>query len=234
MTRLAKSLLDISTTRPTLEWEAGGFAGPPERPMHETKPEDALPAVSLDEILALLGRSVDEAYIGEPVSQLAHALMAADLAARAHASPALVAAALLHDVGHLCDRTAPRMASLGTLHHEKIGADFVRRAGFGEDVARPIEDHVRAKRYLVLRRPAYGAKLSEASTGTLAFQGGPMSEAEATAFEAEPGFKDALRLRGWDEQAKDAHWSGPSLDSYRPLLEGLLRSRQRDHDVGRI
>jgi predicted HD phosphohydrolase len=50
-----------------------------------------------------------------------------------------------------------------------------------------------------------------------------MSEPEALAFEATPGFRDALRLRGWDEQAKVAGWTGPDLDSYVPLLRRLLR-----------
>jgi gamma-butyrobetaine dioxygenase len=40
-------------------------------------------------------------YPGEPVTQAAHMLQAAALAERSGAPSALVAAALLHDVGHL-------------------------------------------------------------------------------------------------------------------------------------
>ena len=39
-------------------------------------------------------------YLGEAVTQAAHMLQAAALAEQAGATPALVAAALLHDVGH--------------------------------------------------------------------------------------------------------------------------------------
>ncbi len=178
---------------------------------------------TLDALLTLLGRSSDEAYIGEPVSQLEHGLQAAELAARAGASDGMVAAALLHDVGHLCaSADAPRMAGLGILDHERLGAEWLEAIGFPSGVTRPISDHVRAKRWLVARRPAYAAQLSEASTGTLAYQGGPMSEEEATSFEREATFKDALRLRAWDEQAKAQGWKGPGLDAYRSLLVRLL------------
>ena len=39
-------------------------------------------------------------YLGEPVTQAAHMLQAAMLAERDRAEGALIAAALLHDVGH--------------------------------------------------------------------------------------------------------------------------------------
>ncbi len=181
--------------------------------------------MTVDDLLALLARSKDEPYIGEAVSQLEHALQTADLAARAGAGEALVAAALLHDVGHLgAPPEAPRMSGLGVADHERIGAEILRAAGFEEDVCALVSAHVLAKRWLVLRRPAYRAKLSEASIGTLAHQGGPLSEEEAAAFERMPFFEVALRLRAWDEQAKVVAWSGPDLASYRPLLRHLLRA----------
>jgi phosphonate degradation associated HDIG domain protein len=177
----------------------------------------------IDELLALLERSSSEPYIGENVSQLEHALQCAALARRANAPDALVAAALLHDIGHLgAPPGARRMASLGVVNHERIGADRLRAAGFSEDVCAPVRDHVRAKRWLVLRRPEYRARLSAASTGTLAHQGGPLSEEEAVAFENEPHFKDALRLRAWDEEAKIEGWTGPSVADYRAMLEKLI------------
>jgi phosphonate degradation associated HDIG domain protein len=177
---------------------------------------------TLDDLLALLERAADEPYIGEPVSQLEHGLQAAELAASAGAPEAMVAAALLHDVGHLCDPSAKKMASLGVLDHEAIGAAFLRSVGFREAVTRPVRDHVRAKRYLVARHADYRARLSAASTGTLAYQGGAMSESEASAFEREPGARDALRLRAWDEVAKATDWRGPGLEAYVALLTRLL------------
>ena len=167
--------------------------------------------------LLLAGRG--SAYIGEPVSQLDHALQCAALAASAGAPDAVVAAALLHDVGHLCAPSdAPRMDALGVVGHEQVGAAWLRAAGVRDDVCRLVAAHVSAKRWLVLRRPAYRATLSAASEGTLRFQGGPMTEAEARVFEADPLHADALRLRAWDEQAKVPDADVPPLEAYRVVL----------------
>ena len=52
-------------------------------------------------IVRLFQERGDAAYVGEPVSQTEHALQTAWAAERAAASKALIAAALLHDIGHL-------------------------------------------------------------------------------------------------------------------------------------
>ena len=70
-------------------------------------------------------------------------------------------------------------------------------------MARLVEYHVEAKRYLTLRKPGYYARLSEASRRTLEYQGGVMTEAQADAFEGDPLFSVSLRMREWDEQAKE-------------------------------
>src|SRR5205814_3836144 len=133
-------------------------------------------------IVDLLRRSAADPYIGEPISQLEHALQTAALASRASADDVTIAAALLHDIGHLCaTEDAPRMPGLGVSDHEHVGALFLRDAGFAEDVAALVDGHVAAKRYLVATRPEYAAKLSDASRATLALQGGPMSAAEVAA-----------------------------------------------------
>lgn len=180
------------------------------------------PDSPIDDLFSLLDRSSSLPYIGEAVSQLEHALQAAELAARAGSSDAIIAAALLHDIGHICQRDAEPMAGLGAKHHERIGAEHLASLGFGPGVTALVASHVSAKRWLVARRPEYAATLSDASRQTLVYQGGPMTEDEATRFETEPTFRDALRLRAWDEQAKVVGWSGPSLESYRALLGRLL------------
>jgi gamma-butyrobetaine dioxygenase len=81
---------------------------------------------------------------------------------------------------------------------------------------------VDAKRYLTATNSAYLKRLSPASTETLALQGGPMSDSEAAAFAALPDHQDLLRLRTWDDMAKDPHWSGPDLESYREMLSRYL------------
>lgn len=162
-------------------------------------------------------------YIGENVSQLEHALQCAALATEANAEPYVVAAALLHDVGHLCAPSdARQMDGFGVVDHERIGADYVRRLGFPERVVSLIAAHVEAKRYLVATNPAYAARLSAASQTTLKHQGGPMSAAEIAAFTADGSYKDKLRLRAWDEEAKRVGWIVPPFAAYQPLLEGLL------------
>ena len=106
--------------------------------------------------------------------------------------------------------------------HSDTGADWLAQ-WFGPEVTEPVRLHVAAKRYLCAVEPGYFALLSEASVFTLRVQGGPMTGPEAEAFAALPHSVDAVRLRRWDEAAKDPDAAPPSLEHYRPLLIGLLR-----------
>jgi len=142
-------------------------------------------------------------YIGEPVSQLEHMSQAAELAMAEGCDDEVVLAAFFHDIGHLCAEGAQNMGGYGVVSHERLGADYLREAGFSERLARMVEYHVQAKRYLTLREPGYNARLSEASRRTLEYQGGVMSAAEADAFEADPLCALSLRMRRWDELAKE-------------------------------
>ncbi|WP_460122129.1 phosphonate degradation HD-domain oxygenase [Pseudomonas sp. H3_G09] len=142
-------------------------------------------------------------YIGEPVSQLEHMSQAAALAMAEGCDDEVVLAAFFHDIGHLCAEGAENMGGYGVVSHERLGADYLREAGFSERLARLVEYHVQAKRYLTLREPGYYARLSEASRRTLEYQGGVMSAAEADAFEADPLCALSLRMRRWDELAKE-------------------------------
>ena len=171
-----------------------------------------------DALLAPLAQAKDRGYIGEPVSQLEHALQCAAAAERARAPEEAVLAALFHDLGHLVGGDAPSMDGLGVLDHEEIGARFLRDRGCAPAVANLVASHVAAKRYLCFRDPAYHAKLSDASRGTLAFQGGPMSADEAAVFAAQPELSWILALRSWDERAKDPSARPPGLDHYRDRL----------------
>jgi len=165
-------------------------------------------------------------YIGEPVSQLEHMWQAAALAEAAGADDEVVLAAFFHDLGHLCavDADLPSMDGFGAVNHEKLGADYLRARGFSARVARLVESHVQAKRYLTYKYPSYRQQLSEASQATLVFQGGVMSAAEAAAFEQDPDMDEILQLRQWDEQAKAANQPVGSLDHLLALaLRHLLR-----------
>lgn len=177
----------------------------------------------VNEVLGLLENSAGAAYYGEPVTQLEHALQCAQLARDANASEEMVIAALLHDIGHMLEgEGAQRHAEIGVINHDETGAEYLIARGFPRRIAELVRGHVDAKRYLTSANPAYAAKLSEASTATLALQGGPMTKEEADAFQGDPLFTEKLRLRSWDEQAKVKGWQVAPLESYRDSLIHLL------------
>ncbi|EJL38037.1 putative HD phosphohydrolase [Caulobacter sp. AP07] len=159
---------------------------------------------------------------GEGVSQLEHALQTAHHAKVDGAPPALVAAALLHDVGHMMQKAGENAADRGIdTRHEHISAGYLARA-FGPEVTEPIRLHVAAKRYRVAVDPAYLACLSKASLQSLALQGGPMSEEEIEAFLADPAAQAALRLRGYDEAGKAPDAKVAGFETYHDLLRDQI------------
>ena len=171
---------------------------------------------TVDHLLELLESAHGE-YFGEPVTQLEHALQCAQLARAAGADDEFVAAALLHDIGHLIADGD----EIGAPHHDEIGADFLRELGCGERIADLVAGHVPAKRYLTAVKPEYYSQLSEVSKQTLTRQGGPMSPKEVSEFAKDPRHMDKLRLRAWDECAKEPAAQVPELDTYRELLGRL-------------
>nr|BFD45058.1 HD domain-containing protein [Pseudomonas sp. FFPRI_1] len=161
------------------------------------------PQQVIAEVFGLYERFGDSDYIGEPVSQIEHMSQAAQLAMAEGYDDEVVLAAFFHDIGHICVQDAENMGGYGVVSHERLGADYLRRAGFSERLARLVEYHVQAKRYLTFKDPGYYQRLSEASRRTLEYQGGVMSAAEAAAFELDPLWAVSLRMRHWDEQAKE-------------------------------
>lgn len=182
----------------------------------------------VDAILALYADKGRAAYFGEAVTQTEHALQCAHLAAASGADDARIAAALLHDVGHLLHGLPEDVAVRGVDgRHEDTGAAWLRRH-FGPAVAEPVRLHVAAKRYLCAVEPAYLAGLSAASRLSLRLQGGAMSADEARNFQAEPWFNSAVAVRRWDDAAKTPGLDVPGLGHYRNHLEAtLVRTTQR-------
>lgn len=159
---------------------------------------------------------------GERVNQIQHALQCGQLAERAGASAALITAALLHDIGHMLHRDpAGALATDTDDHHERLGAKYLGR-WFVAEVAAPVALHVEAKRYLCARVPGYLESLSPVSLKTLGLQGGPMTAQEADAFEALPGFADAVALRRWDEAGKHPCLDTPDLDHFLEIAGRCL------------
>jgi len=181
-------------------------------------------------VFALLGDAGARRYGDEPVSQLEHALQCAAHAQRSGADASLVAAALLHDIGHLV-AGPDELSGCRDLRHEELGA--VALSGlFGPEVTEPIRLHVAAKRYLCAVEPAYVRRLSAASQASLALQGGQFDRDEAVAFAVRPYAQESIRLRKWDDAAKIAHHPVPDLDSFRGLVMSLALSPHRP-DGGR-
>jgi gamma-butyrobetaine dioxygenase len=171
----------------------------------------------IDSLLDLLEVQGVAAYLGEPVSQKEHALQTAALASREGADPALVAAALLHDVGHLLLRSESTEGS-EDLFHEEIAAEWLARY-FGPEVTEPIRLHVTAKRYLRTTEPEYRQRLSQSSIESLELQGGSLSLTEIREFEESRYYKNAAQLRRWDEAAKIPGLAVPGLGAYRETLQ---------------
>ncbi|MEE1785236.1 TauD/TfdA family dioxygenase [Streptomyces sp. SP17BM10] len=178
---------------------------------------------ALDAIAELFaGRGAGE-YLGEAVTTAEHMLQAAAAAEAAQAPEHLVAAALLHDIGHFHGALHGRDLMRGQDNrHSDSGADWLAQ-WFGPEVTEPVRLHVAAKRYLCAVEPDYRERLSEASEYTLEVQGGPMGDAEAAAFAALPGAVDAVAVRRWDDEAKTAGATTPDFEHYRPLLASLMK-----------
>ncbi|CAK9018463.1 unnamed protein product [Durusdinium trenchii] len=182
-------------------------------------------SASVDRIFQLFQKHGCGDYIGEEISQLEHALQAADLAQRSGLGQEATIAALLHDVGHLLgmdDPSSARMEDCGVVDHEKLGGQWLQSLGFSQKVCDLVARHVDGKRYLCAVRKDYHKTLSEASKTTLRHQGGPMTAEEANAFEKEELHKIIVAMRHWDEAAKVKGKEVPSLETYRELIEKNL------------
>ena len=157
------------------------------------------------------------------INQRAHALQAALLAEQAGCDPALVTAALLHDIGHMVHDLGDDPAGAGIDdQHEAIGHDFLIRF-FGPDVTEPVRLHVAAKRYLCAVEPGYFDQLSPDSVLSLELQGGRMTTEEVEAFRALPQAEAAVRLRRFDEAAKVKDLPTPDVGHFLPAIRASLR-----------
>lgn len=181
---------------------------------------NADPVLAIARLFATVGTSD---YLGEPISQAAHMLQAAALAEAAGAPSPLVAAALLHDVGHFTGTVTGRDLMQGTDNkHGDQGAAWLGQ-WFGPEVTEPVRLHVAAKRYLCATEPGYFERLSPASVYTLGVQGGPMQGAELAEFEAYPYAAAAIRVRRWDDAAKDPEAKPPPFSHFAGRLRALAR-----------
>jgi predicted HD phosphohydrolase len=171
---------------------------------------------SIQEIIELLNSSAGMSYLGEAVTQREHALQAAHLAEMDGADDALIAAALLHDIGY--------WIGCGDTTHEEAGGDWLSQR-FVAEVAEPVRLHVTAKRYLCTVDPAYADRLSRASVLSLEIQGGLMRKDEVRGFESNRFHQHAVKLRFWDDLAKVAGAAVKDPQEYVPILRRVATFR---------
>ena len=175
----------------------------------------------IDPIYAAFARRGHASY-GEGVSLADHAIQCAAFAQRDGAQPELIAAALLHDIGHMLHDLPEDVADSGIdTQHESLGSVWLSQY-FGPAVTEPVRLHVAAKRYLAATEAGYFDRLSDASKLSLRLQGGPMPDAQARAFEAQAFFADAVRLRRWDEEGKIVGYEGVDIRSFDAVLLSCL------------
>lgn len=135
----------------------------------------------------------------ESVDELDHALQCAARAMEDGADDELVLAAALHDIAH-----SPLLPAGPA--HDAVARDWLTPR-FGARVGWLAGAHVAAKRYLAATEPGY--QLSETSALSLQHQGGAAVD---PAFTDHPWWPDALRLRRYDDAAKDPGAVGAGVD----------------------
>lgn len=194
----------------------------------ESSSPGVVPLHDVDELVAVLaaGEGAFDTPADDPhreqVDLLQHALQCADeLARRRPNDVELQVAGLLHDIGH-------HVAPGDEAGHGRRGAEMVRPL-LGERVARLVEQHVPAKRYLVTVDPQYHAVLSGVSIRSLNEQGGAMTPDELSAHERLPDWHDAVELRRADDAAKARGRTAPGLEQWIPVLRRLAAAHTNAH-----
>ena len=178
----------------------------------------------LERIADLLTLKANEQYGLTDITQRQHALQAAWLAEKTGCPDSLVVASLLHDIGHLVHDLGDNPAETGVDDQHEDRGYQVLSAWFGPEITEPVRLHVAAKRYLCATEADYFAKLSKDSVLSLSLQGGPMSLAEVTAFDALPQSAAAIQLRRFDEQAKVKNLETPPVQHFLSYVERCLSS----------
>ena len=160
-------------------------------------------------------------YIGEKVTIAEHMIQSAMIAEKTKSKDTLICSCLLHDYGHfILDDPDELVREKKDGKHEDVGYEYLKKY-FKEEIVEPIKNHVLAKRYLA-RDQKYFNLLSPASITSLKLQGGLMSDDEAQTFEKNKYFKDSIKLRRFDEAAKNEGVKIKDIIEYKSLLQDSL------------
>ena len=160
-------------------------------------------------------------YIGEKVTIAEHMIQSAMMAEKTKSKDTLICSCLLHDYGHfILEDPDELVREKKDGKHEDVGYEYLKKY-FKEEIVEPIKNHVLAKRYLA-RDQKYFNLLSPASITSLKLQGGLMSDDEAQTFEKNKYFKDSIKLRRFDEAAKNEGVKIKDIIEYKSLLQASL------------
>jgi predicted HD phosphohydrolase len=192
----------------------------------------------------IFSRNGEKDYIGEPVTQIQHMGQAALLAENDGHSPDIIIGAFLHDIGHLIDVKVledvkisldqigiekieymiSNNINFGVSEHEKVGAKLCQFIGLPARTCHLIANHAKTKRYLITTDPVYRSKVSPASMETLKYQGGLMTEQEAEHYAKKTDIDIHIKMRKWDEAAKDPKIiiNTDQMDRYFKMIDELI------------
>jgi predicted HD phosphohydrolase len=194
------------------------------------KPRNQATEKFMEFLFGIFERGMSVAYGKSEISMCSHMLQTANFAEKDGAPPELIAASLLHDIGHFGtdfslefndNRHKAMLSVTRDRFHEHVGGDLLEEF-LGSDVAEPVRLHVSAKRYLCAVDPKYFENLAETTRHTLNLQGGIMTFEEVQLFESNPHYHAAAKLRRWDDLATHQERKIPSFENYQKLLESLL------------
>lgn len=188
------------------------------------------PETIVDFIGDIFRRRGADSYLGEQVTMSQHMLQGAFMAERAGAKDELIAAALLHDIGHYTSEFPEDALEKGVNNYHDSAGAAVLEPFFPKVVTDCVRHHVGAKRYLCATDPSYFDRLSAASVHSLNLQGGPMSDQEVSDFKKNPNLQDILQVRFWDEDGKDPDLETPPFEHYAPVLQRVVDRFAADKD----
>ena len=160
-------------------------------------------------------------YIGEGLTISEHMIQTAMLAEKNKSSDDLICSSLLHDYGHfVIEKPNQLVSDKIDGRHEVVRAKYLRNF-FHNKIIQPILLHVEAKKYLS-RNKKYFDNLSNASKTSLKLQGGPMSYLDAKKFEQNKNYENAIKLRRFDEGAKQKNIKINKIEDYKELLRSKI------------
>ncbi len=168
-------------------------------------------------IADIFARRGAEAYLGEPVTISEHMLQCAELAEKAGASDALVAAALLHDIGHFTNEFPDDAAEQGIDSvHEEAGAKVLR--DFFPDRDHRLRPPSRRRQALSLRHRSGLFRPAQRRLGAFA-------EAAGRADERRRGARPSPPTHTWRTSFRCASGTTPARTRTTPPRPSRITSR---------